>query len=70
MFVAAGIENGILSLRGAPPNAVEQPLVALPMGYETQRASWPRVFDAIVFIRTMTPSTPTQPRTGQDTCAE
>jgi erythromycin esterase len=68
MFVAAGIENGILGLRGAPFGPFERPLVARPMGYETRRASWPAVFDAVVFIRTMTPSTPTEARTGHDAC--
>lgn len=59
VFEKAGIQNGMLSLRSSEPGAawLQQPLAARPLGYQYMQADWSRVFDAVIFNETMTPST-------------
>ncbi len=57
LCVEAGLETALVSLQG-DSFPLEDPFIARPLGNVPMRAQWPRHFDAFVFQRTMTPSTP------------
>jgi erythromycin esterase-like protein len=59
LMEAAGLENAVVPLRSTSADAgwLSEPLYARPLGYRWMLAQWPKHFDAIVFNRTMTPST-------------
>ncbi len=60
LCAAAGLENGFVPLRvdGEDAGWLQTPLYARPLGYSWMKAVWPLHFDAIIFNRTMEPSTP------------
>lgn len=59
LCVAAGLENGLVPLRVEDSGSewLRSPLYARPLGYGWMKAVWPNHFDAIIFNRTMEPST-------------
>lgn len=62
-FVEAGIERGIVDLRapGAGGEWLRGVFSSRPLGHFPQTFTWSQSLDAIMFIRTMTPSTPWVP---------
>ena len=48
--------RGLSASRGG--KWLSSPLLSRPLGYTFRRASWPIVLDALIVVRTMTPSTP------------
>ncbi|MFI4915237.1 MAG: erythromycin esterase family protein, partial [Phycisphaerales bacterium JB060] len=57
LCVRAGLETALVPLRHES-FPLDDPFLARPLGHQPMRAEWPRHFDAFVFQRTMTPSTP------------
>lgn len=54
----AGLVNALIPLRDLPGNHwLMQKVLCRPLGYSWMDACWPRHFDAMIFQRTMTPST-------------
>jgi len=55
----AGLENGLVPLDSKDEDAkwLKEKLVARPLGYTWMKASWGNHFDAMIFNKTMTPST-------------
>jgi erythromycin esterase len=59
LLARANLVDAIVDLRGAA--WLDEPRLARPLGYTFMRARWARQMDAIVFNRTMTPSTAMAP---------
>ncbi len=58
LCVRAGLENAFVDLRGTPDGHwLRERQVAAPLGNSPMRAVWPDVLDALVFLKTRTPST-------------
>lgn len=58
LMAAAELENALVPLKATADAAwLDDQLHARPLGYRWMRASWPKHFDAIIFNRTMKPST-------------
>ena len=58
LCVRAGLENAFVDLRGTPAGHwLRERNVAAPLGNSPMRAVWPDVLDALVFLKTRTPST-------------
>lgn len=58
LCVRAGLQNAYVDLRRTPKaHWLREPLVACPLGNSPMRARWPEVLDALVFLKTATPST-------------
>lgn len=54
----AGLENALIPLNtDTSPNWLNEKRLARPLGYTWMKARWGQHFDAIVFNKTMTPST-------------
>jgi hypothetical protein len=55
----AGLENGLVPFRigGCDVEWLQTPIYARPLGYSWMKPVWPNHFDAIVFNKTMQPST-------------
>jgi erythromycin esterase len=54
----AGLINAIVPLRDLPDDSwLHQKVLSRPLGYSWMEARWPRHFDAMIFQKTMTPST-------------
>ena len=52
------LNNAFVDLRGVEAGAwLARPLVSRPLGHALMTADWTQVLDAMVFTRTMTPST-------------
>lgn len=73
----ANFENAFLDFRSLPekeddgsPVWLRGRIVSRPLGHVQMMASWPEIFDGMIFTRTMTPSTqaklPTPPRRSRD----
>jgi erythromycin esterase len=62
-FVEAGFELGIVDLRSPAAGGewLHLDFTSRPLGHVPQHYRWSRSLDAMVFIRTMTPSTPWTP---------
>jgi erythromycin esterase len=58
----SGIENGLIPFRSQDDGVrwLLQPLFARPLGYAWMQSSWHENFDAMIFLRTMTPSEKSQ----------
>lgn len=65
---ATGKEQLLLSLRQTGDDArwLSEKRLARPLGYSPLLADWTQVFDALVFIRTMYPSTRFEPQAPKD----
>ena len=59
LCMAAGLEHGFVPFRGTKDSApwLHEELHSRPMGYSWMRAKWPNHFDAMIFNKTMKPST-------------
>lgn len=59
LCAAAGFENCLVPLRAEDDGSdwLRSPLYARPLGYSWMKAIWPNHFDAMIFNRTMEPST-------------
>jgi len=59
LFVQAGFTNAFLDFRGLTGEGawLRHKLIARPLGYGKRRANWTDMFDGIVFIKNMFPST-------------
>jgi len=54
-----GLEYAFVDLRGRPHDHwLRAQLVARPVSYAPMRADWSRVYDGVLFINSMTPTTP------------
>jgi erythromycin esterase len=62
-FVEAGIDLGVVDLRNPAPGGewLRDEFTSRPLGHASRRYRWRSSLDAMVFIRTMTPSTPWTP---------
>jgi erythromycin esterase len=62
LLVAAGSTNAVVDFRHLDESGswLRQELTARPLGHSDMVADWPKVFDGIVFNRTMFPSTLTK----------
>jgi erythromycin esterase len=62
-FVEAGMEVAMVDLRNPAPGGewLRRPFVSRPLGHVSRGYAWGESLDALLFIRTMTPSTPWTP---------
>jgi erythromycin esterase-like protein len=60
IFMRAGFDDAFLDFRSPPPGGewLRTSLWSRPLGNGYMRAVWPNHLDAMIFIRTMAPSTP------------
>ncbi len=63
----AGLKQAFVDLRGLPPGHwLRERQVARPVSYAPMRADWSQVYDGLLFIDTMTPSTSSRHSQAQD----
>jgi erythromycin esterase len=58
----AGLDNALVDFRHPPRGGkwLREPLISRPLGYAEMKGDWTEVLDGMMFLREMTPRTPTQ----------